>query len=593
MQNQTISILNLPCEMRYLQIDLTTYIQKRFRSRLLGFWSLPKLKVVSEAENRRINGAATSLINFSCRTIFINVNPALNPARQWEEALGDTVHENLHDVWDLFPKDEKWDAIKQKLMNIFMDGRNEQFAAYSDDLCRELLQNMRKHAFADLENKITRKQWFDGDALWASAYLSLKIHTGLMATAPELVSEFQSGVLSPAKFWRRIKKVLRLRNPPASLKWKEAWKIICKFWLSENIYPKSKLADEFRGLYPVPDKIDTPASPEDRQGHTGQPLPGGGGGGGENESGETKNGGIDDTENGSGTDGETRSKPNNIPKPGKPKSGEEIEQEIKDESQSSTSGSPNVYGGQIFPADGRELETAAKDLSSYLKREISILTAPRQREITVTSNRIRMQKVLKNTNTRDPWKKKKETEINRNVISLKFIGDTSGSMDDSGKLDAMRLALAVFHEVCSKNAEVEHTIYTSVGFQKIADKKWSRTRVFNLLAGLDTFCGDDFEQSLPLLFNEVKGGREIVFVFTDGQPCGLDYLAQIIGKAKKSGTIVFGVGLNITNESDRKGMEILFGEDKLLSTIHQNNGEEFAKNMAVSLRNLVRRRLLS
>ena len=579
MHTQQVSILNLPSEMRYLQIDLTTFIQKRFRPRLLGFWSLPKLKVISEAENRKLTGQDTSLINFASRTIYINVKPEMTPARQWEEALGDTVHENLHDVWDLFPKDEKWDSCKAKLMNIFMDGRNEQYASYADKLCGNLLIGMRKYAFADLESKIKRKQWFDGDPLWASALLSLKIHTGLMAEAPELIYRFQSGDLQPKDFWREVKAALKLRQPPPLLKWKKAWAIICRFWLAGNIYVKSKLADEFRALYPKPQSDFHPETPEDRGGHVGQPAmtPG-------SSDGEPENG---------GEGGETRPQPNNIPVPANPKSGDEIEQEVDKEKNPSQCGGRSIGDGLIYPRDGRELEEQSKILCKYLRREVSILMAPKKREVTVSSNRIRMQKVLKNPNTLDPWKKKKETEINTNIIKLNFIGDTSGSMDDDGKLEAMRLALGVFHEVCSVVNGVEHEIYTSVGFHKIADKKWSKSRSYNLLAGLNVFGGDDFERSLPLLFKQLKGGREIVFVFTDGQPCNIARLQETIQKARKGGTIVFGVGLNISGQSDRNGMETLFGEDKLLATINQGAAEDFARQMACALRNLVRRRLLN
>lgn len=593
MVTNSISILHLPKEIRYLQIELTNYIQKRFRSKLLGFSSTPKLKVISETENSKVNGATTSLINFQSRTIFINVNPAFNPGRQWEEALGDTVHENLHDVWDLFPKDQKWDGTKCKLMNIFMDGRNEQYASYKDSFSAELLIGMRKHAFSDLEKTLPRKKWFNGDLLWASSYLSLKIHTGLMATAPELVYEFQSGSLSHNEFWKKVKKVLKLRNPPSKLKWKQAWEIICRFWLAGNIYQKSKLADEFRELYPKPKEKEPKTTSEDRGGHEGIPMPGGGQGdpepNGGGNGGEESNGGEGEGED----NNQTRPEPNNIPKPGKQKSADDVEQEVNDEKQGSSScGSTDATYSTIYPGDGRELEEKAKALSSHLKREVAILTAPKKREITNNSNRIRMQKVLKNPNTREPWKKKKEIEINRNVIGLKFIGDTSGSMLDEGKLDAMKLALAVFHDTCSSNSEIEHEIFTSVGLQLIAGGKMSRSRGFNLIEGVGAFGGDDFANTLPQLFKRLSGGKEIVFIFTDGQPGNIAGLATMIEKARKGGVIVFGVGLNIVSASDRLGMKTLFGDDHLLARINQRNGEDFAKKMAASLRNLVRRRLL-
>ncbi|HRH46828.1 MAG TPA: VWA domain-containing protein, partial [Pyrinomonadaceae bacterium] len=104
--------------------------------------------------------------------------------------------------------------------------------------------------------------------------------------------------------------------------------------------------------------------------------------------------------------------------------------------------------------------------------------------------------------------------------------------------------------------------------------------------------GDDFYESLPVFFNEIKGSRPLVIIFTDGQPGALELLQTIISNARKQKIIVFGVGLNITSFSDKKGMEFLFGENHyLLCEVKKGNGADFAKKMADELRRLVRLRL--
>lgn len=566
--NADLSILNLPDKVRYLKVDVTNYVQKRLRSSRKGFFSAPRVEVISEPENIVLNGQNTSFIRFNTRMIYINVNPGLSVKRQWEEALGDAVHENLHDLWDVFVKDEIWDRTKVTILNILMDGRNEQYATFADDYCGKLLKGMRDHVWEEVETTCPRKTWFDGPELWAAAYLSLKVHTGLMATAPELVRDFQSGNLSPKLFWVKVKKALKIRKPPAKLRWSEAWELICKFWLSGNIYQKSKIADEFRSLYPAA-KEDKKHHPEERGDHEGLPQNRG--------------------------EGDTRPSPDNsVPKPPSPPSGEQVEKEVDDEKQpsrSSGSGGSRISDDPVMPADGRVLEEQSKKLSIYLKNELRQLVAPKSRTVTVNSNRIKMQKVLKKPSVKDPWKKKTEQFLMENTINLRFVGDNSGSMADSGKMEAVKSAFGVFHEACQGIAEVDYEIYTSSGFQTIAGTKIGKSRGFNLISGVQPLCGDDLENSLPKLLRNLKGGRGIVFVFTDGQPGNISGLTRIVQTARKTGLLVYGIGLNLSAKSDIEGMKKLFDSDHLLSQIKNGDSEMFAKEMAGKLRNLVRRRL--
>lgn len=565
LQNADLTILNLPDKIRYLKTDVTNYVQKRLRSSRKEFFSTPRVQIISEPENMILNGFDTSFIRFDTRMIYINVNPAHSAKRQWEEALGDTVHENLHDLWDVFVKDEVWDRTKSKLLNIFMDGRNEQFATFVDEYCGILLKGMRVHVWDEIEANCPRRNWFNGDDLWAAAYFSLKIHTGLIAIAPELVCEFQAGRISPKFFWRKVRKALKIRKPPAKLKWREAWKLICKFWLSGNIYQKSKITDEFRALYP-PAKVDDSQRPEERGDHVGQPQNRGG--------------------------GDTRPSPNNsVPKPPPPPSGDQVENELNEEKNPSSFGTSQTIDDLVTPADGRVLEQQSKKLSIHLKNELRQLVAPKTVAVTVNSNRIKMQKVIKNPSTRDPWKKRTEHYVLENTITLRFIGDNSGSMNWHGKLEGLKLALGVFHEACKDIAEIDYEIYTSSELQKLAGGKIPKSRGFNLISGVKPLSGDGFDKSLPKLIRNLKGDRGIVFVFTDGQPGNIDGLARIVKAARKNGLLVYGVGLNLISDSDIGGMKTLFGDDHILSQIKDGDGELFAKEMAGRLRNLVRRRL--
>lgn len=572
-----LSLLNLPSKLSYLEFELAPYVHARFRKDT--YFSIPKIKFMNQKSE-----ADRSNINFKTRAIEIKINPNVPVGQQWEESLGLTIHENLHDIFDIFPMDEKWSQKKATLMNIFMDGRNEQFALSFDDICFNHLNLFRQHRWTDLEREVPRKAWFEGDPMWEVAFASLKIHTGLLATAPDLVKDFQNGLLSPNKFWKLVKAALRLRQPKkAALRWKEAWQIICQIWLAGNTYKKSQLCDDFIALYPEsqnqPD--ESKERPENGDSHSGEPIIG-----------------EDDESNGNpsnGADDETRPDPNDVPTPRPAPTGDEVEEELEKESEKAESqmGSTVSQHETVLPLDGRNLESTVKPLVTTLQKPLKMLVAPNKKELTVSSSRVNMRKVIRDPSTNDPWKKKKEVQEDFNTVSLRLLVDVSGSTSSNGKLTAMKMASALFHAACCSIKQIDHKILTSVGLQVVASKKMSATRGFNLIEGMKPLGGDDFYVSLPVFFKELSGSRPLVIIMTDGQPGDLPGLQNIITDArKKTKAIVYGIGLNITNERDKMGMNFLFGEGNfLLCSVKQNSGLEFATKMAEELRRLVRLRL--
>lgn len=588
-----ITLLNLTEKLDYLRFEFAPYVHAKFRSK--PAFSLPPMSFFLKE-----NMTDTSFIDLKKRVIKICIDPALKIEQQWTEALGLVIHENLHDIADIVPPGQQWSSQKFHLMNIFMDGRNEQFALSKDELCYEHLVKFREIRWKSLLKVSKAKDWVGAspNLMWDVAYATLRIHTGMMAKKPSLVKSFQDGEVSSEKFLKEVKKTLKL-SIPSELEelFGEAWRITCELWLTGNTFIKSSLVDEFIELFPDPPEEDqnSASRPEAGDSHEGEP------GDGDPEDGDPEDGegqgGPGNPEKpspGPGADPAPDFGNNEVPKPTTVPSAEDVERDLAQQLARPKSGSPFGHGNAVTPVDGSMLMEAARPFINPLKVALKQLVAPSVRDLPQQSSRINMRKVLRDPYTNDPWKRKRERVFDQNTVAIEVVVDVSGSMTWEGKLPAMQMAAAVLHGAMTGSKDIRYRFSTSVGLQVVADNTMKADRGYNLIQGISPSGGDGFIQSLPILFKSITVEKPLVIIFTDGQPGAIGVIAEAIKQLRKrTKAQVIGVGLNIEDLSDKDGMLKIFGEGNYLLSEIRGDAGRFVQQMSDLLRQLVRKRLRS
>lgn len=254
---------------------------------------------------------------------------------------------------------------------------------------------------------------------------------------------------------------------------------------------------------------------------------------------------------------------------------------------------PSAGEDTIHPSSPSSWIQVATPYVPSLARELKVTLQPRVNEET-NLGRLNVARIIRFPDADNPFDSRHslETDAGRGR-KLTVVCDTSGSMKTGGKIVAAKVALMTAHLTC-RQVEMEYQILTSRTLCVLASSEMSEARCLGLVAGLAQHTmGDNYLATLPALLAKLKQSQktedQIVIVITDGQPGGVETLAEIVNKSRDEGFLIVGLGLNLS-EVERRGMETIFGQEFCIHGQVGSNieGGSFAEVLGQTLTRLVR-----
>lgn len=554
----------------------------------------------------------TGWIDFGTKEITIVVDDTMPYAKAWTLAQHTDVHEHLHWAWDLSPHllGVKSEA-ERFILNIFLDACNEQRALLESYWASRKLAAGRRIRHADYM-AIPPANRHDPTALYAAGFLVLAAHTTLMTRGRKVLARIHSGSALDARALDRLwKQIARVVGPcPAHIqsKWMEAFDIAVRAWQARDRQEIADFSREFKALFPEPPANVLPIfCPLDVGGHVGATR--------------------SDAPPGRGTPSFVAPPPPDSGDldldPDQPDADEagdagKVDKDVQAASQPAKSWGPGApVGGptaddDIQPADPHELVQRALSHAASLREHLKLTQDAVLMEHT-RRGRADAGIIARDEEHPSPFRSNvvEEAVLGPGVCVVKLV-DTSGSMHPSGggKWEPVRLATMAGH-LAMQDALVPHFIATSRTLKLVASPALTDDQARSLIAGMgpSRSGGDNFERSLGIaidqllrwspaqlnaVFSATVDNRaaflprddyiRIMVIIHDGQPCDAYTFREEVQRARRSGIIVTGLGLDL-DEDDAAGMERLFGtNDLVLASSH-----DFAPKLGLTITAAVER----
>jgi hypothetical protein len=237
---------------------------------------------------------------------------------------------------------------------------------------------------------------------------------------------------------------------------------------------------------------------------------------------------------------------------------------------------PDERGDRVFPADPRDMVNRARSYAAELAAQLRISGRP---EIRGHSKRGRVlaRVVARQPDAKDPFLQKQG--LVKRFGPGAFVAvllDSSGSMSAGSKWPSAQLAAMAAHLACEQ-ANVPHVILMSRTLKQLAGVGLAGTRSKVLIAGASPSTGGDhYILTLPKALQKIGDrveGVKIVVVITDGMPYNLHLLKQQVEQARRQGTIVVGIGLDL-NTVEASGMKIIFGDEDVVIARSGDGGKK-------------------
>lgn len=532
----------------------------------------------------------TGWIDFDKREITIVVDDRMPYGKAWTLAQHTDVHEHLHWAWDISPHRLGVKSEAERFtLNIFLDACNEQRALLESYWASRKLAAGRRIRHADYM-AIPPQRRHDQNELYAAGFLVLAAHTTLMTRGRKVLARIHSGSALDARaldrLWKQIARVVGPCPKHIEAKWMEAFAIAVSAWQSRDRQEIAKLARDFKALFPDPPANVLPIfCPLDVGGHVGA---------------------RSDAPPGRGTPAFVAAPPPDSGdldlEPDQPDSEEagdaaDVSKDVEAASEPAKDWGPGAPVGDptsddnIQPADPHELVQLALPHAASLREHLKLT---QDAVVVEHSRRGRADAgiIARDEDHPTPFRASvgEEATLGPGVIIAGLI-DTSGSMHPSGggKWEPVRRAMMASH-IAMQEAFVPHFIATSRRLKLVASPALSDDQARALIAGMgpSRSGGDNFHRSIGVAIDQLLRWTpaqinaafattvdnraaflprdeyiRVLIIVHDGQPCDAYTFRDEIQRARRSGIIVTGLGLDLDHD-DAEGMLRLFGADDLV-----------------------------
>lgn len=628
----------LPHRREFLVTSIGTKLRDNFAYN--SFTPLPKVRLFTPDEAKAAGfdpNRGLGWFNFQSSEIGILVFNDRPAHEAWQMATGVTVHEHLHWLWSLSPVTVGCQNESDRfIMNVFTDAANEQRAMIESRWAQKFLRRTRQ--------MLLPKAWA-GDVrepLYRAGFFTLAVHTLLSVKGGRIMRRLHKSNKPEAmakELWSLCERAFGQKMPEGEMEtWLKAFSLSLQAWTADSDFTRFAIAQEFIALFPQPAE-PPPDNPLDMGGHmnddcerkdgpsgstkSGKPIqslkpdskqsgepqktPVPGNPAPDDKDGDKKpgdsSGSTDKPEDGSDQkNGESKDEPESAtlafdeaPAPD-PEEKAELEQVAEEmiELNKPSKAIPgaivtNLPSDKVYPTDPRQLVKASHTDAASLAERLRIVARPRGR-VQDTRGRVVSRIVAFDPTAQKPFKNRVSPVKGFSPkVFVGFVGDTSGSMRNAGKMEAARRAAMTVHLACAKE-KVAHWIATSRTLEMLAGKGVCVEKGNALIAGMKSHSGgDNYLNMLPQLINLVLKRPEevkVLLVLTDGMPGGKQMLKPMIDNARKKGVIVIGIGLEL-NKNEVAGMKEIFGAGPDQTVIGTTSG--FARLTAEVLSNAVTR----